>query len=479
MEDKMGGNTIKKTNLIFVFFAILGFCPFSFAQFVHPGIFSSQAELDFIKATVNASAAHPMKTGFSTMKSFFGANLSYSPNPLAQVAVVASGVGPDEANFRDASHAAYAHALQWVITGNSANKDKAIQIYNSWSKVFRGMTPVAAQRQLEAAWVIPVWVAGAEIIRYYNHGAAGWAEADIRQFCGMLDTLLSYTKIICTDKRTNNWGSSAALSMLAAGVFENDTAKFSLGKSFYQFLLPYQVEKTGLVMETCRDCNHAEYNMIGMLQAAEVAWKQGVDLYGIKLDSQTTPRLMMGLEFQANSFLGTPLNVGQSCGAVSCSGDDLHGPGWEIGRNHYLFRAKLPIPATDKFVLTKNRPVGTSENHFVEWTTLSHADLGAIATSVARDRRTSAGSVSARAATIFFHQQGSALPFSSKSLLNVSNCGSVEILSLQGKRLGIIPALDVANQYRISALATGTYVYRILSISSALPGASAAKLGLP
>ena len=149
----------------------------------------------------------------------------------------------------------------------------------------------------------------------------------------MLDTLCNYTKIICTDKRTNNWGSSAALSMLAAGVFENDTARFNLGKSFYLFLLPYQVEKTGLVMETCRDCNHAEYNMIGMVQAAEVAWHQGVDFYGVKLDSQTTPRLLMGLEFQANSFLGTPINVGQSCGAVSCSGDDLHGPGWEIGQN--------------------------------------------------------------------------------------------------------------------------------------------------
>jgi len=46
------------------------------------------------------------------MKSFCDANLSYSPNPLAQVAVVASGVGPDEANFRDAAQAGYAHALQ-------------------------------------------------------------------------------------------------------------------------------------------------------------------------------------------------------------------------------------------------------------------------------------------------------------------------------------------------------------------------------
>jgi hypothetical protein len=430
----------------------------TYAQFVHPGILSSQGELDFIKATVNGTAAHPMKTGYTTMKSFYGANLSYTPNPLAQVAVVASGVGPDEANFRDAAQAGYAHALQWVITGNSANKDKAIQIFNAWSKVFKGMTPTDAQRQLEAAWVIPTWIAGAEIIRYYNRGAAGWAAADIAGFCGMMDTLYSYTKLIYVDKRTNNWGSSAALSMLAVGVFENDTAKFNAGKTFYEFLLPYQVEKTGLVMETCRDCNHAEYNMIGMLQAAEVAWHQGVDLYGLKLDAQAAPRLMMGMEFQANSFLGTPLNVGQSCGAVSCSGDDLHGPGWEIGRNHYLLRLKLPIPATDKFVLTKNRPVGTSENHFVEWSTLTHADLGLIPSTsgvIAKSRI----SPSATAATpVFMHQQGSLGPYPWER----QEAGSrVEILNLQGKRVAVFQTGSGGQRAMSPMLATGTYLLRL------------------
>jgi hypothetical protein len=443
------------SSLQMVFLALLVCCQFAFAQFIHPGIFNSQDELNFIKTTVNASAAHPMKTGYNTMKSFYGASLNYAPNPLANVAVVASGVGADEANFRDASLAAYTHALQWVITGNAANKDKAIAIFNAWSKSFVSMTPADAQRQLEAAWVLPAWVAGAEIIRYYNSGAAGWSSADIVKFCGMLDTLYNYVKIIYTDKRTNNWGSSAALSMLSVGVFENDTAKFNAGKQFYTFLLPYQVEKTGLVMETCRDCNHAEYNMIGMLQAAEVAWHQGVDLYGIKLDSQTTPRLLMGLEFQANSFLGTPLNVGQSCGAVSCSGDDLHGPGWEIGRNHYMYRAKLPVPATDKFVLTKNRPVGTSETHFVEWTTLTHADLGNIPVSTSIRGRTRVVAVSPDHGSLFVNQQGFRSSLSLKLRKLASGNDGMEILNMQGKRVGIFkPGPDAA----VPELSTGTYV---------------------
>jgi hypothetical protein len=433
------------------------------AQFIHPGILNSQDELNFIKATVNGTAAHPMKTGYTTMKSFSGASLNYTPNPLANVTVVASGVGADEANFRDASLAAYTHALQWVITGNAANKDKAIDIFNKWSTSFVSMIPTDAQRQLEAAWVLPAWVAGAEIIRYYNSGAAGWNTADIARFCKMLDTLYNYVKIIYTDKRTNNWGSSAALSMLSVGVFENDTAKFNAGRLFYSFLLPYQVEKTGLVMETCRDCNHAEYNMIGMVQAAEVAWHQGVDLYGIKLDSQTTPRLLMGLEFQANSFLGTPLNVGQTCGAVSCSGDDLHGPGWEVGRNHYLYRAKLPIPALDKFVLTKNRPVGTSETHFVEWTTLTHADLGNIPVPVVNQTAKQAAAGSSHGAGIFYYQHGAmtSLPWQKAGL--DKNVKGFEILNIQGKRVMLFrPGTEGSGRLAAAGLTSGTYLYSLI-----------------
>jgi hypothetical protein len=436
----------------------------AYGEFLHPGIFNNQEELDFIKAKVNATESHPMKTGYQTLKSFFGANLTYMPNPLVNVAVVASGVGADEANFRDAAQSVYAHALQWVITGNAANKDKAIQIMNAWSKIFISMTPNTAQRQLEAAWVLPTWVAGAEIIRYYNRGVSGWQAADIGKFCGMLDTLYNYTKTIYTDKRTNNWGSSAALAMMAVGAFENDTTKFSAGRQFYLFLLPYQVEKTGLLMETCRDCNHAEYNLIGMLQAAELAWHQGIDLYGIKLDSQTLPRLLMGMEFHANAMVGTPLNVGQSCGTVNCSGDDKHGPGWEMGRNHYKFRANLgsSIPATEKFVTTINRPVGTSENHFVEWTTLTHADLGNLTVPVATAGRIQRAAISTAHATVFYYQQGSSMPNPMQKFKIVPDKAGIEILDLQGKRvIFLIKGALNGRRINIPGLSSGTYIYSL------------------
>jgi hypothetical protein len=152
--------------------------------------------------------------------------------------------------------------------------------------------------------------------------------------------------------------------------------------AYLDTLLPYTVEKTGLVMDTCRDCNHAEYNLLGMMAAAEIAWHQGIDFYGRKLDGQDLPRLLMGLEFHAAAFLGKPLNVGQSCGPRNCSGEDKHAGGWEMAENHYHNRMGLPAPATTTFVTTQNRPDGLSEDHFTGWTSLTHAELGNIASAI-------------------------------------------------------------------------------------------------
>jgi hypothetical protein len=174
------------------------------------------------------------------------------------------------------------------------------------------------------------------------------------------------------------------------------------------------------------------------------------------------------MEFHANAMLGTPLNVGQSCGAVNCSGDDRHGPGWEMGRNHYKFRANLgsSIPATEKFVTTINRPVGTSENHFVEWTTLTHADLGNIPLPVAvRNARDTRKNPALSAQNqVFFYQQGSHVRFSSGRIpeTNSSPLARIEIINLKGERVSVLKSGAVsAPNPAIPELSTGTYIYTI------------------
>ena len=357
---------------------LAAYLPAHSSGFRHPGIFNSEAELQVIRAKAGGTAPHAMKQGLDRLRSWYGANLNYANKPEATVQVVASATGTSEQNFRDAGHAAYAQALEWVATDDVRYREKALAIINGWAAGFKGMSHESNdQEDLEAAWALPTWAAAGEILRHHGTGPSAWAPAEIAKFEAMLNVLTGYATItIAPQKRTNNWGTSSALALMAVGVFEDDSAKFKLGMDFLNTLLPFTVEKTGLLMETCRDCNHAEYNLLGMMAAAEIAWKQGIDFYGKTLDGQTTPRLLMGMEFQASALLGKPLNVGQSCGAQSCGGEDKHANGWEMGYNHYHNRMQLGAPATLSFVTTQNRPDALSEDHFTGWTTLTHGDLG-------------------------------------------------------------------------------------------------------
>lgn len=407
------------------------------APFRHPGIFNSEAELDFIMEKAGGTAPHAMKQGWERLRAWKGSGLDYANRPEATVTVVASAVGSSEQNFRDAGHAAYAHALQWVVTGDVRYRDKAMQILNGWSAVFKGMTNLSNRQQdLEAAWALPTWAAAAEIIRHHGPRPSAWAAADIARFETMLDILSEYAAYSITHNKTNNWGTSSALALMAVGVFEDDSAKFAMGLDFLVALLPKTVEKTGLLMETCRDCNHAEYNLLGVMAAAEIAWKQGIDFYGRVLDGQATPRLLMGMEFHASALLGKPLNVGQACGTQSCAGDDQHANGWEIGYNHYLRRAKAEAPATASFVTSRNRPDALSEDHFTGWTTLTHGDLGDI-----RDAGTAARPVRAGNATL---GHGITLGFQSGKPFPAG----LEFFATDGRRLPILRASGMIVEVR-------------------------------
>src|SRR5258706_14794304 len=79
----------------------------AYGQFNHPGVLSSQRDLDFLKATVAADNGSPLIAGYQSLANDSKGVLTYTPEPYADVAVVASGSGPAEAAFRRDAHAAY------------------------------------------------------------------------------------------------------------------------------------------------------------------------------------------------------------------------------------------------------------------------------------------------------------------------------------------------------------------------------------
>ncbi len=350
--------------------------------FVHPSVLNTQEELDRMKYRVNYEPGSAMVAGWNRLIASSLASLSYQHVPYSNVVVMGSGTTPSETQCRNDSQAARAAALRWVVTGDTRYRDKAMTILNDWAAVFVTLSPAAGtsvkQLWLEAAWYAPAWVAAADIIRYYNHGAAGWSATNIARFDAMLDYL--YDQSAQAADRENNWGASAALSMISVGAYQENRGRFDAGIQTWRDRLVginAVVGNNGFINEVCRDTTHPQYTLQVWMQAAEVAWKHGLDLYGMTLNGNTTPQFAINLENFSRLFLG---QIPPPCDATFLTnynylGDQSVSGAYDIAHNHYVNRLALPgLTNYADMVVNHWRP-GGFDGHFCAWSTLTHADL--------------------------------------------------------------------------------------------------------
>ncbi|HSY19570.1 MAG TPA: alginate lyase family protein [Candidatus Acidoferrales bacterium] len=362
--------------------------------FVHPSVFNTQEELDRIKYRVINEPTSAARLGWNKMTNSTYAQLSYQYHTFSNV-VVAAGAGDagGEDQFRQDAHAAYAAALQWTVTGNTQYRDKALTIMNAWGSTFIKMSPdtntvpptTSQQIHLEAAWVAPIWLVAADIIRYYNHGAAGWNSNDIVKFDGMLNYL--YGQAAQATTMQNNWGASAALTMIGTGVYQGDRTRFNAGvQTWRTMMIDINAEVDSYnddsIYEVCRDVTHPQYTLQVWQQAAEVAWTQGTNLYDMLLDPSGPPQFSRNLEYFGQLFMGLR---GTPCGSsfdstYSYPGKQTQSGAYDIAHNHYIYREGLTnLPTYADMVVNHYRTnlSDLPDEHFVGWSTLTHGDLSA------------------------------------------------------------------------------------------------------
>ena len=356
------------------------------AGFVHPGVLINRKQLDEIKRRV-AAGIEPQKSAFEKLKASTWGALDYSPHPRETVEC-GSFSNPDlgcKAEQAD-SQAAYAQALLWYITGNSAYAENAIKIMNAWSSTLTG-GHTNANGPVQASWGGDVFPRAAEIIRYtYKR----WPNAEIARFQNMLTTQYLPSLIHGTCENGNK-ELTMSEALINIGVFNDNRAAFDLGLKMWRGRAPaYIYLKTdgpkpveppgcgpalwgnkgftpefvdGLLQESARDSGHANLALAGMVDAAETARQQGVDLY-----AEQGNRIMAALEFQAQYL--PPNN------APPPEGLEFHlHPTWEIAYNNFHDRLGNSLPKISA-VLPLNRPTGV--NHPMNWETLTHAGIGAI-----------------------------------------------------------------------------------------------------
>lgn len=339
---------------------------------IHPGILNSTEDLIYVKATVLSSDPHPIKTGYQQMLSTNYANLDYQSKAFVNVRVKGSGSTEMEDHFREDGLAAYAHALLWVISGDERHSNKSLEIMNLWARTCKGLycPEHKTQPTLEASWALPIWACAAEIIRHYGDGRAGWLPTDVSKFEEFIKMMADMAGGAIA--KAPNWHVSRALARMAAGVFLNDSSLYEQGYTgaIHQIDL---IGTDGKPSENSRDFGHCQYNVIGTAQCAEIAFHQGDNsLYLRRHEGEAMtmkPLIFRQSEYFVREVMGqVPLG-----GIDYSSAKSKHSPPYEMVLMRYQHDFGMPMRYTEEFVMNYNRPADGRENHFIGWTTLTHA----------------------------------------------------------------------------------------------------------
>jgi hypothetical protein len=331
-------------------------------SFVHPGLLNNRAQYDLMKTKVVAKA-EPWYSAYRQIPDY----RSYTPKPVADFYVTYSDT-VDENTLDKDGIAAYASALHWIITGNTQHAEKAKQIVNAWAYTLRTVGGNSQQR-LAMSWHWFRMMLTAEILK---HAYGNWSAADQQKFETVVRTLvlpnLQWTDIDGSGGNTprNNWAAFGAMERMAIGIYLNDQSLFNQAVSDYKQLVNFYIGTfnqnvpTGFTFETCRQGNgdmgtlnggdlaHTQMGLGALIQTAEMAKKQGVNLYDYR-DSSDSASLLTAMVYHA-PFIGYPHRG--SATTWPCETDlgslwtDPAMP-WHMAYNHYQHQALKAVATYD------------------------------------------------------------------------------------------------------------------------------------
>lgn len=353
----------------------------------HPGVLVGVEQLKLVKARI--AARDPVTTeAFEAMQRSHLARIDHVPKPRERVEC-----GPysqPDIGCTDEivdAQVAYTQALLWALTGNRAHAEKSIAIMDAWSGKLR-YGHAGSNAPLQASWAAQLWPRAAEIIR---HTSATWHPRRVHRFGRMLAE--QYLPDIDRMGRchTFNWQASAIEAKANIAIFLDDRGAFDTairqwrerattsiylatdgpeprvpkacpvtGEALVASWFGQRHPTDGHAQETCRDLEHTAYGIAALLNVAETASLQGIDLYAEEHD-----RLVAAMEYHA--ALGDGEVPSATCGGTTSG--RLDGT-LEIGFNHYAGRLGEHLPHTARWLSTRRPSRGYF--HYL-WETLTHA----------------------------------------------------------------------------------------------------------
>jgi hypothetical protein len=322
-------------------------------------------------AAMVAANQEPWVAGYNVLLNGRRANLNATPFPLEVVIRGVAGAENYSTMIVDMMRA-YHLALRWRITGDEAYARDAVKFLNAWSSTLKELGG-NSNLFLSSGLYGSQWANAAELMRNYP----GWATADRERFKDMLLNVF-YSRaheFITTHNGTEtrkvthywaNWDLANLCAVYAIGVFCDRPDIAAEAINYYKggrgcgasahhvfYLHPGHL---GQWQETHRDQGHSTLGIALAGSLCEMAWNQGVDLYG-----HANNRLLAGAEYVARNNLNDPSTLpfvpytGVWGTGLAPAGTGSTRPCWERIYHHYVSRKGLSAPWTQA-MLERIRP---------------------------------------------------------------------------------------------------------------------------
>lgn len=276
-------------------------------QFVHPGILHTAEDLARIQQLVHQEI-WPSIGSYEILKADHKSHADYQMQGPFENIARAGKFGFTKTPCEEDFNAAYYNALMWNITKKEEHARKTMEIIRAYAKttqkIYGPDDPLCAGLQGF------IFVNAAELMRYtYSSDkfSDGWQDADTRQveklLCQVFYPVLD-TFVHSRPYANGNWGQSVYKMLMVMAVFLDDEAMFQQAFDLFDHgndngALPNYIAESGQLQESGRDQAHTMLGIGCLSEMAEVAWKQGIDLY-----ASYDNRIMKGMEYLSKYNLG-------------------------------------------------------------------------------------------------------------------------------------------------------------------------------
>ncbi|MEU6247269.1 alginate lyase family protein [Glycomyces sp. NPDC047010] len=338
---------------------------------VHPGLLHTQADFDRMKAKVNAGL-DPWLSGWNKLIANSHAQSTWTARPTS--VIIRGGDGQNYPQLYNDIAAAYQNALRWRVAGTTAHRDKAIEILNGWSNTLTAVNG-NADRFLAAGIYGYQLCCAADIVRGQSGFDLGaFQDMMTSIFLPMNNSFLTNHNDACITNYWANWDLCNMASKLAIGLICDDNAIRDQAIDYFwngegngsiENAIPF-VYSGGLAQwqESGRDQGHSIMGIGLMATFMEMAWNQGIDLYGANNNA-----FAKAAEYVARYNLGNTVpyttyswGTGQNCAyseqtVIGSGGRGQARPVWEMVFHHYTARKGFAMPNVGSMAGT-NSPEG-------------------------------------------------------------------------------------------------------------------------